>query len=275
MINSINSNTGFSVASTAAIQKKQNEALERLSTMLRINRAKDDAAGSSIVQRQTAQILGNRQGIRNASDGISFAQIAEGSLSSVSENLQRMRELAVQAANPTNRNQPALQSEVNQLSTENKRIAQTTSFAGQAVFSGNSQSISFQVGADAESNNQISAELNSLDNLNSVNPDNGGIDLSSPQAAQQAIEQIDADLEQVNQQAAEFGALQNRFSAAIENGEISAVNGEASRSRLRDADVAKELSKLIQSQILQQANTAVTSQANQSKKLVLSLLGGR
>jgi len=273
---SINSTNNFSSRSIGNVQNKQKEAIERLSTMLRINSAKDDAAGSAIFQRQTSSIRGANQAIRNASDGISFVQTAQGGLSNVTDNLQRMRELAVQAANSTTTSRGALQAEVNQLSQENTRINETSSFAGQAVFPSESQNASFQVGADGGSDNQIAVELNSLDELNSVSSGQGGnaIDLSTAESAQLAIEQIDADLEAVSQQASNFGAVEGRFSAAIASAEEQALNTQVARSRIGDTDVAKELSKLIQAQILDKANTAVISQANQSKKMVLSLLGG-
>lgn len=273
---SINSTNNFSSRSIGNVQNKQKEAIERLSTMLRINSAKDDAAGSAIFQRQTSSIRGANQAIRNASDGISFVQTAQGGLSNVTDNLQRMRELAVQAANSTTTSRGALQAEVNQLSQENTRINETSSFAGQAVFPSESQNASFQVGADGGSDNQIAVELNSLDDLNSVSSGQGGnaIDLSTAESAQLAIEQIDADLEAVSQQASNFGAVEGRFSAAIASAEEQALNTQVARSRIGDTDVAKELSKLIQAQILDKANTAVISQANQSKKMVLSLLGG-
>jgi len=276
MVFSINSTNNFSTRSIGNAQDKQKEAIERLSTMLRINSAKDDAAGSAIFQRQTSGIRGANQAIRNASDGISFVQTAQGSLSNVSDNLQRMRELAVQAANSTTTSRGALQTEVNQLSQENTRVNGTSSFAGQAIFPPESQNVSFQVGAEGGSENQIAVELNSLDGLNSVSSAQGGnaIDLSTAESAQLAIDQIDADLEAVSQQASNFGAVEGRFSAAIASAEEQSLNLQAARSRIGDADVAKEISKLIQNQIRDKANSAVISQANQSKKMVLSLLGG-
>jgi len=272
---SINSTNNFSSRSINNAQKTQNEAIQRLSSMLRINSAKDDAAGSAIIQRQTAAIRGSNQAIRNANDGISFAQTAQGSLGQVTSNLQRMRELAVQAANSTTTDRGALQAEVNQLSQANTDISGSTSFGGQSVFPSSAKNVSFQVGPDSDSSNQISVNLNSLEGLNSVSSDQSGnsIDLSSVESAQLAIEQIDADLEAVSQQASNFGAVENRFSAAISNSEEFSINMQASRSQIGDADVAKEVSKMIQAQILEKASISVASQANQSKKMVLSLLG--
>jgi len=273
---SINSNNSFSSRSTGNAQKSQNEAIQRLSSMLRINSAKDDAAGSAIFQRQTAAINGSNQAIRNANDGISFVQTAQGGLEGVTSNLQRMRELAVQAANSTTTNRGAIQAEVNQLSQENTRLSGSSSFGGQSIFPSGGENISFQVGADAGDGNQVSVNLNSLEGLNSVSSDQGGnaIDLSSTESAQLAIQQIDADLEAVSKQASNFGAVENRLSAAISNAEEYSINMQASRSRIGDADVAKEVSKMIQAQVLEKASIFAAAQGNQSKKMVLSLLGG-
>lgn len=272
----INSNNSFPSRSISSAQKSQNEAMQRLSSMLRINSAKDDAAGSAIFQRQTAQIRGSNQAIRNANDGISFSQTAQGELKQATSNLQRMRELAVQAANATTSNRGAIQAEVNQLSQENTRLSESASFGGQSIFPSNSKSISFQVGANADSSNQISVNLESLESLNSVNSEQGdnSIDLSSAESAQLAIKQIDADLEAVSSQASNFGVMESRLNAAISNAEESSINMQASRSRMGDADVAKEVSKLIQAQALTKASIFAASQGNQTKKMVLSLLGG-
>ncbi len=272
---SINSNNSFSSRSIGNAQKSQNEAIQRLSSMLRINSAKDDAAGSAIFQRQTAAINGSNQAIRNANDGISFVQTAQGGLGEVTSNLQRMRELAVQASNSITTDRGAIQAEVNQLSQENTRLSGSSSFGGRSIFPSGGENISFQVGADAGDGNQISVNLNSLEGLNSVSSDQGGnaIDLSSAESAQLAIQQIDADLEAVSKQASNFGAVENRLSAAISNAEEYSINMQASRSRIGDADVAKEVSKMIQAQVQEKASIFATAQGNQSKQMVLSLLG--
>lgn len=271
---SINSNNGFSSRSIGDAQKTQKEVFNRLSSMMRINSAKDDAAGLAIFQRQTAQINGANQAIRNTNDGISFVQTAQGGLNQVTSNLQRMRELAIQSANPTVGDRSAIQAEIDQLSQENTRISESTSFAGQSVFPQDGNSASLQVGANA--GDQISVDLKSLDNLNSVDAGQTGntIDVTSAAASQQAIEKIDADLQAVSQQASNFGAIENRFSAVISNAEEYSINMQESRSRIGDADVAKEVSRLLQAQIKEQAGIASATQANQTKKMVLSLLGG-
>ncbi len=276
MANSINAIQTPIARSLQASQEQQNKAIQRLSTMLRINSARDDAAGIAIFDRLTADIMGSNQGIRNANDGISYMQTAEGGLEQMTDNLQRMRELAVQASNSTlsASDRSAIQAEVNQLSQSNAQITDSTSFAGQKIFQGGNQTLNFQVGPDAGAGNQIQAEVQSMDNLNSVQGGSNGIDISSVSSAQDAINRIDSDLEAIAQQRSSFGAVQNRLGAAISNAEEYSINSQASRSRIGDADVAKEISRLIQNQILSQASTASSAQANQSSKMVLNLLGG-
>jgi flagellin len=276
MANSINAIQTPVARSLQSSQEQQNKAIQRLSTMLRINSARDDAAGIAIFDRLSADIIGSNQGIRNANDGISYMQTAEGGLGQMTDNLQRMRELAVQASNSTlsASDRSAIQAEVNQLSQSNAQITDSTSFAGQKVFQGGGQTLSFQVGPDAGAGNQIQAEVQSMDGLNSVQGGSNGIDVSNVSSAQDAISRIDADLEAIAQQRASFGAVQNRLGAAISNAEEYSINSQAARSRIGDADVAKEMSRLIQGQILSQASTASYAQANQSRKMVLNLLGG-
>ena len=273
---SINSNNNFASIGINNAQKSQNSILQKLSSMHRINSAKDDVAGSAIMQLQTAQIRGTDQAIRNTNDGISLVQTAQAGLGQVSSNLQRMREIAVQAANGSNSagDRNALQSEMNQLSQANADIGGNSSFNGKLLFPSNSESVSFQVGANATAADQISVNLTSLDDLNSVAGGQGtAIDVSQADSAQTAIEQIDADLAAVSQQASDFGAVENRFNASISNSESYSLNTQASRSRIADTDAAKQLSNLIQSQILEKSSIAVAGHANQSRALVLSLLG--
>ncbi len=273
---SINSSNGFSSRSIDKAQASQNKALQRLSSMLRINSAKDDVAGMAIVQRQTTQIRGSDQAIRNANDGISFAQTAQGGLSQMTSNLQRMRELAIQASNSIVGDRSAIQSEINQLSQENTRLSESASFGGQSIFPSGGKTVSFQVGPNADSTNQISMNLQSLEDLNSVSSDQSGnvIDVSSASSSQIAIEQIDADLEAISRQQSNFGAIENRFSAAISNAEEFSINMQASRSRIADTDVAKEMSELIKSQLLEKASIASATYSKQSRQMILSLLGG-
>ncbi|MDC9728223.1 MAG: flagellin [Methyloprofundus sp.] len=274
---SINSDNNFASIGINNAQKSQNSALQKLASMHRINSAKDDAAGSAIMQLQTAQIRGTSQAIRNTNDGVSLVQTAQAGLGEVTSNLQRMRELAVQAANGSNSagDRHALQSEMNQLSQANADITGNSSFNGQQLFPSESESVSFQVGANATASDQISVNLNSLDNLNSIPGGEGeAIDVSQTDSAQTAIELIDADLAEVSQQASSLGATENRFHASISNSESYSINTQASRSRIADTDAAKQISNLIQSQILEQSSMAMAGHSKQSKQMVLSLLGG-
>jgi len=273
---SINSTNNFASIGINNAQNSQSDAMKKLSSMYRINSAKDDAAGASIVQLQTAQIRGTNQAIRNTNDGISLAQTAQSGLGQVTSNLHRMRDLAVQAANGTNSasDRHALQSEMNQLSQSNTDITGSSSFNGKLIFPSESESVTFQVGADASAADQISVSLNSLDGLNSVSGGEGtAIDVSQADSAQTAIDQIDADLAAVAEQSASFGAVENRFSAAIEHSQSYSINTQASRSRIADTDVAKQVSELLKSQILEKSSIAVAGHANQSRQMVLSLLG--
>ncbi len=272
----INSTNNFASIGINNAQNSQSDAMKKLSSMYRINSAKDDAAGAAIVQLQTAQIRGTSQGIRNTNDGISLAQTAQAGLGQVTDNLHRMRDLAVQAANGTNSasDRNALQSEMNQLSQSNTDITGSSSFNGKLIFPSESESISFQVGADASAADQISVSLNSLEGLNSVSGGEGtAIDVSQADSAQTAIDQIDADLAAVAEQSAGFGAVENRFSAAIENSQSYSINTQASRSRIADTGVAKQVAELLKSQILEKSSMAVAGHANQSRQMVLSLLG--
>ncbi len=167
---SINSSSNFASIGINNAQKSQSDAMKKLSSMYRINSAKDDAAGTAIMQLQTAQIRGTSQAIRNTNDGISLTQIAQADLGQVTDNLHRMRDLAVQAANGSNSagDRHALQAEMNQLSQSNTDITGSSSFNGKLIFPSASESTTFQVGADATAADQISVNLSSLEGLNSV-----------------------------------------------------------------------------------------------------------
>ncbi len=358
-------------------------SIQRLSSGLRINSAKDDAAGLAISQRMTSQIRGMDQAARNANDGISLAQTAEGALGEVGNNLQRIRELAVQSANATNSDgdRAALQKEVAELKSEIDRVASQTSFNGRKLIDGSNASFTFQVGANAGEvitvNSAVDARIgslggtvtsasaqsgaitglgtgavaagsltitvgttttdigalaavgtssqragqlvNAINNVSaqtgvnaSINATTGKIELSSGAAftiggsddgtltgfdgatgvtstdtsttglasldissfagATLAIKQVDAALDQVNSGRAGLGAVQNRFQSVIANLGTNVENLTASRSRIQDADYAKETAALSRSQILQQAGTAMLAQANQATQGVLSLL---
>lgn len=342
-----------------ASQASLNTSIQRLSSGLRVNSAKDDAAGLAIADRMNAQVKGLAVAQRNANDGISLAQTAEGALSTVTDNLQRMRELAVQASNGSNsaQDRKTLNDEYKQLSDEVFRVLDGTKFNGQNLFTGIGQgasagvgagqnsasaamTLTFQVGAnvtDNKLNDQISISLEDLSNNKTLTDvigvsangliglgDQSGVsskqaaytsskakldnlfatgstltsealassavtiqkeidsaklaldkEIAAPSAqsdAQKAIKNLDKAINVISSKRAEFGAVQNRFDAVISNLQVSAENITASRSRIMDADYASETANLTRAQILQQAGTAMLSQANSAPQNVLSLL---
>ena len=251
------------------------QALERLSSGKRINNAKDDAAGIAIASRFTAQIRGFNQGIRNAADAISLTQTAEGALDEISNNLQRIRELAVQSANATNSStdRAALNTEVSQLKAEIGRVT-NTQFNGIDVIGGGATSFAFQVGANAVASvDQIKVTTTNTTTLSGYTAvvTNGGVDTAAN--ALSMIGSVDTLLTSINTQRATLGAVQNRFESVIRNSENTVENLSASRSRIEDADFAAETAKLTKFQILQQAGVSVLSQANALPQSVLGLLG--
>ena len=241
-------------------------SMQRLSSGLRVNSAKDDAAGLAIATRMDSQTRGMNVAIRNANDAISLAQTAEGALGAVTNNLQRMRELAVQAANGTNGTNDllALDAEYQLLADENDRVVAATKFNGLAILDGTNSPYSFQVGADAT--DVITATVGATI-LNS-----GANDLTVQANATTALGVLDADLLAVNDTRSQWGAQQNRFEQVISNLRVAAENSAASRGRIMDADYAQETANLSRAQILQQAGTAMVAQANQMPQGVLALL---
>ncbi|HNS57454.1 MAG TPA: flagellin [Nitrosomonas europaea] len=257
-------------------QNSLSTALQRLSSGLRINSAKDDAAGLAISESMTSQIRGMNQAARNANDGISLAQTAEGALVEVSNNLQRIRELAVQAANGiySAEDRDAIDVEVKQLTEEIIRIGTSTKFNSTpllgADFDGASE-INFQVGANSDSDNQIKIGV-ILDVSTMVADDAAFTVAGDGSEALTAIDAVDEALKTVNSARADLGAIQNRFSSAITSLQTNSENLSASRSRIQDADFAAETAALTRAQILQQAGVAMLSQANALPNNVLSLL---
>ena len=255
--------------------------LQRLSSGLRVNSAKDDAAGLAVSQTFTAQIRGNSQAVRNASDGISLGQTAESALGQIGNNVQRIREIAVQAANGTisNSNRSQLQKEVDQLTQEISRTVATTNFNGTNLLSGAS-TLTFQVGADGAANNQVSLTTTNLAltgsaglfTFNASLTNTGTVDVTTQATASASLANLDADISQVSTQRATFGSVQNRFEAVIANLQNYVENLQAARSRILDADFAAETANLTRSQILQQAGVAILSQANSLPQTALSLL---
>jgi len=250
-------------------------AITRLSSGLRINSAKDDAAGEAIANRMTAQVNGLDQAARNANDGISLAQTAEGNLNEINNDLQRIRQLAVQAANGTNTSTDlkSIQTEINQRLSEIQRIADNASFNGKKLLDGTA-SITLQVGANSSSDNQIVIGTSSLRNAGL-----SGLGLTASQdmtttsaVATAAIVSIDAAISKIDSARSNLGAIQNRLESTINNLNNTNNNLSAARSRIQDADYATEVSNMSKNQILQQAGTAVLAQANQVPQTVLSLL---
>jgi flagellin len=248
------------------------KSMQRLSSGLRINSAKDDAAGLAISDRMTAQIRGLNQAVRNANDGISLAQTAEGALSETTNILQRMRELAVQSANGTNTtsDRTSLNAEFSQLQAEIDRIANNTSFNGQVLLDGtfSTTGMSFQIGADA--NQTISVSIGGATQA-TLGVDS--LSVGSASGAQSAITAIDSAIDAVDTTRGSLGAVQNRFESTISNLSNISENLSAARSRILDADIAAETSAMTKNNILQQAGVSILAQANQTPQLALSLLG--
>ncbi len=266
--------------SLATSQSSLAQSMQRLSSGLRINNAKDDAAGLAIAERMRSQISGMNVAMRNANDGISLAQTAEGALGKVGDMLQRMRELAVQSSNGTNSqgDRTNLNQEYGQLAAEVTRTLSSTQFNGTAILaSAVTTATSFQIGSGTSANDTLTvASVNMTGTTGAgtaINPAVGtSATISTAAGATSAMAAIDAALDTVNSQRATFGALQNRFEAIVSNLQISAENQSAARSRIMDADYAEETANLSRAQILQQAGNAMVAQANQLPSQVLSLL---
>lgn len=272
--------------------KSLDTSFERLSSGLRINSAADDAAGLLISNRLTSQVNGLNQSVRNANDGISLSQTAEGALDETTNMLQRMRTLSIQAANGSNsdKDRAAIQQEVSQLSTEINRIASDTTFGGENLLDGTYTGV-FQVGAD--SNQTISFNLTDGGVNNTIDyAGNGGFTMSGLSSsaataqvsvstasvstvanAQSMVDVLDTMIAAVDSKRSELGAIQNRFGSTISNLSNITENVSSARARVRDADFAAETAELTSSQILQQASSSILAQANQRPQTALSLLG--
>ena len=264
--------------STAANSASLSTTMARLSSGLRINSAKDDAAGLAIADRMNTQVRGMNVAIRNAGDGISMAQVAEGGLSGINDMLQRMRELAVQASNATNQSADIskLDQEYQELGKEVTRMMDATQFNGESILKATAD-YTFQVGANSGTENQIkitsAALATNIANLTAVT--NGGSQSALNTAASaniSAIDALDKALTVVNDNRAKLGAVQSRFENTISYLRTAVENQSAARGRIMDADFAAETANLSRAQILQQAGTAMIAQANQLPQGVLSLL---
>ena len=286
----IASNTSALRASNASTManKSLSTAMERLSTGKRINSAKDDAAGLAISSSMTAQIRGMNQGVRNANDGISLAQTAEGALDEVSNMLQRMRELSVQAGNGTYAaaDKQNIYAEQNALADQIRSVINNTTFNGTSLFKGNgtagtAQSVTIQAGANAS--DTIAISIDDLSNNAAANALSVVVDLSATPSGMPGdsaattpvvptIANFDSALSQVATVRSKLGASQNRLESAVNNLTSNATNLSDARSRIEDADFSAESTNLAKAQILNQASTAMLAQANQSQQGVLRLL---
>ena len=260
-------------------QMSLSTSMQRLSSGLRVNSAKDDAAGLAIAERMNTQVRGMAVAMRNANDGISMSQVAEGALSKVGDALQRMRELSLQARNATNSqsDKESLQKEFKQLQSEINRVLSGTSFNSKRILGADAATFTFQIGANTTEDDVVqigftnlasNADIMSItDTIASIG---SGVGIT---AIASVIANIDEAINRVNDTRAIYGATQSRFEAIISNLQVAVENQTAARSRIMDADFAAETANLSRAQILQQAGNAMVAQANQLPQQVLRLLG--
>ncbi|MBP5980045.1 MAG: flagellin FliC [Halomonas sp.] len=289
-------------------QSSLQQAQERLSSGLRINGAKDDAAGQAIANRMTSTVTGLNQAARNANDGISLAQTAEGALDQINDNLQRIRELTVQAQNGTNTAQDidSIQEEVNERLEEINRVTTQAEFNGRSLFSTGanaSSSTTFSIQVGAKDNQTIAIEIKGAGADGALTTGGGwnmytsggtaatvtvdgetrnistfgfdvlqGYDDTDPTGDRTALSILEDKIASVDQARSNLGAVQNRFETALDNIQTTSTNLQAARSRIEDADYAVEVSNMTRANILQQAGTSMLAQANQTPQSVLSLL---
>jgi flagellin len=289
----VNTNVNASVAQNALVrnERSMNQAMERLSTGQRINSAGDDAAGLAIASRMTSQIRGLETAVRNANDAISMVSTADGALVEISNMLQRMRELALQASNgtTTSDDREYLNKEYENLIAEIERIANNTQWNGNAILQGDAAAagnseVKYQVGANggqtiavdfgdiSQSGGTPWSTFHLSANAGTASFISAGTTADALTQAGVALTQIDSALTAVNSQRATFGAAINQLSYAVDNLSNVKVNSEAARSRIQDTDYANETSNLARTQIIQQAGTAMLAQANQLPATVLALL---
>ncbi|MFF1632366.1 flagellin [Leifsonia sp. NPDC058248] len=255
-------------------QNDLSKSLEKLSSGLRINRAADDAAGLAISQGLKSQVGGLTVAARNAQDGISVVQTAEGSLTEVHSILQRVRDLAVQAGNDSNNaaSRTDIQTEVTQLTDELTRISGSANFNGINLLDGSNATLTFQVGAGGvAANDQIAVSLAGA-NVSTVATAVGALTFDTAANALTSINAIDTQIQNVSTARASLGAVQNRFESAVRSLNVSKENLSAASSRITDTDMAEEMVKFTRSNILSQAGTAMLAQANQTGQGVLQLL---
>ncbi|WP_105032590.1 flagellin [Arthrobacter ruber] len=270
----INTNTAANTAyrNLSSTQGDMSKSLEKLSSGLRINRAADDAAGLSIAEGLRSQVNGLGVAARNAQDGISVVQTAEGALTEVHSILQRVRDLAVQSGNDSNNAdaRTAIQTEVTALGDELTRIAGSTNFNGTDLLTAAAADLTFQVGAGSTAaNDQITVKTADVEAVATAVK---GLKFSTAAEALTSIAALDTQIKAVSTSRSELGAVQNRFESAINSINVSQENLSAAESRIRDTDMAKEMASFTRSNILSQAGTAMLAQANQMNQGVLQLL---
>ena len=278
MPTTINTNMA-SLSAQRALQSTEGSlstSMQRLSTGLRINSAKDDAAGLAIAERMTTQVRGMTVATRNANDAISMAQTAEGSLGKVGESLQRMRELAVQSANSTNdtSDRVNLNEEYTALATEVSRVLEGTKFNGKNLLNSAATSMAFQIGTDTDATDRITVALRNMTAGTGMAAAITGTaaSISTVAASLTTISNLDAAIDEVTSARSNLGSVQNRFESVVANLATSQENITAARGRITDADFAVESANLSRAQVLSQAGNTMLAQANQQPQQVLSLL---
>ncbi|MGE5026970.1 MAG: flagellin [Betaproteobacteria bacterium] len=261
-IASINAQRNLNVSQGALFS-----ALQRLSSGLRVNSAKDDAAGLAVAETLSSATRGNTVAMRNANDGISIGQTAEGALGQIAANIQRMREIAVQGAN-AGVNMLLLKPEIDQLQSEVKRVVDSTEFNGTYLLNG-ATTLTFQIGSKNQASHQLQVTTANLTGLTSY----AAITFATQADAQTLIGTLDTDINTITQQRSNFGAVQNRFEAVVTNLQNYNENLTAAKSRIMDTDFAAETANMTRGQILQQSGIAMLAQANSLPNNVLKLLG--
>ncbi len=248
-------------------------SFERISSGLRITKAADDAAGMGVAENLNAIERSARQAARNANDGISVIQTAEGATNEVANIIKRMRELAIQASSETlaSTERAYIQDEYLSLESEVERISQVTEFNGLALADGTNSTLDVQVGVMDSANDRISITLGDL-RVTVLGIDSGSIDMSNASTAQSAITTLDTALNSVNSYRSDYGATQNRLDSALTNLETYAENLKSAESQIRDADFAYETAELAKNQVMQQAGISILAQANQISQGALSLI---
>jgi len=278
MSSTINTNMASLTAQRAlgSTQGSLKTSMERLSTGLRINSAKDDSAGLAIAERMTSQVKGMAVASRNANDAISLAQTAEGSLGKIGESLQRMRELAVQSSNSTNSSSDRanLDEEYQALAAEVTRVIGGTKFNGNSLLNASATDMAFQVGADNTATDAITVSLTDISAGTGMAAAITGAaaNITSAANALATMSNLDAAIDEVTSARSNLGSVQNRFESVVANLSTTSENLQAARGRIMDADFAVETSNMSRAQVLQQAGNAMLAQANQAPQQVMSLL---